>query len=60
MPPFAKGVGGFLKHMTIIPHQRAITRLTQITWNYWFRKRTVVGYPPYRLWIEPTNKCNLA
>jgi hypothetical protein len=46
--------------MTIIPHQRAITRLTRITWNYWFKKRTIVGYPPYRVWIEPTNKCNLA
>lgn len=44
----------------MIPHKRAITRLARITWNYWIRKRTVVGYPPYRIWIEPTSKCNLA
>lgn len=43
-----------------IPHQRAVSRLIQITWNYWVLKRTKVRYPPYRLWIEPTNRCNLA
>jgi radical SAM protein with 4Fe4S-binding SPASM domain len=44
----------------MIPHKRAIARLSQITWNYWIRKRTVVGYKPYRIWVEPTSKCNLA
>lgn len=44
----------------MIPHKRAVTRLAQITWNYWIRKRTVVAYAPYRIWIEPTNRCNLA
>ena len=44
----------------MIPHKRALSRLASIIWNYGIRKRTVVGYPPYRLWIEPTNKCNLA
>jgi len=44
----------------MIAHKRALFRLASITWNYGIRKRTVVGYPPYRLWIEPTNKCNLA
>ena len=43
----------------ILPHQKAVWRLGQITWNYWVRKRIVVPYAPYRLWIEPTNRCNL-
>ena len=33
--------------------------LVHINWNYWIRRRTVVPYAPYRLWIEPTNRCNL-
>jgi sulfatase maturation enzyme AslB (radical SAM superfamily) len=44
----------------IIPHQKAVLRLARITWNYWIRKRITVPYKPYRLWIEPTNRCNLA
>jgi radical SAM protein with 4Fe4S-binding SPASM domain len=44
----------------MIPHQRAVSRLARITRDYWIRKKTVVGYPPYRLWIEPTSRCNLA
>jgi len=44
----------------MIPHKRAVTRLARITRDYWILKRTAVGYPPYRLWIEPTNRCNLA
>jgi pyruvate-formate lyase-activating enzyme len=44
----------------MIPHQKAVLRLARITWNYWIRRRTVVPYKPYRLWIEPTNRCNLA
>ena len=41
-------------------HRKAIQRLANISWSYWLRKQTVVGYMPYRLWIEPTNRCNLA
>ncbi|MBN2200545.1 radical SAM protein [bacterium] len=43
----------------IIPHQRAIGRLLRIMWHYRFSRRTEVPYAPYRLWIEPTNRCNL-
>ncbi len=46
--------------MTIIPHRLALARLIRIMWNYGIRKRSRVGYPPYRIWIEPTNRCNLA
>jgi radical SAM protein with 4Fe4S-binding SPASM domain len=44
----------------MIPHKRALSRLARITRDYWILKKTAVGYPPYRLWIEPTSKCNLA
>jgi hypothetical protein len=44
----------------MIPHQRALSRLAQITWHYRFRKSVSVPYAPYRLWIEPTNRCNLS
>jgi len=33
-------------------------RLAQIFWHY-KRKNTRLPYPPVRLWIEPTNHCNL-
>ncbi|MBN1352396.1 radical SAM protein [candidate division KSB1 bacterium] len=35
-------------------------RLVQVLWNYRFSRNSKVKYKPYRLWIEPTNKCNLA
>jgi radical SAM protein with 4Fe4S-binding SPASM domain len=44
----------------VIPHQKAVFRLARITWNFRVRRRVVVPYRPYRLWIEPTNRCNLA
>jgi radical SAM protein with 4Fe4S-binding SPASM domain len=34
-------------------------RLMQVMRSYIYHKRTDVPYPPYRLWIEPTNRCNL-
>jgi radical SAM protein with 4Fe4S-binding SPASM domain len=43
----------------VIPHQRAVGRLLRISWHYRFSRRTAVPYAPYRLWIEPTNRCNL-
>lgn len=43
----------------MIPHRRALSRLAQITWHYRFRRSLEVPYAPYRLWIEPTNQCNL-
>ena len=37
---------------------RRYTRLGEMLWNY--RQRTVrLKYYPFRLWIEPTNHCNL-
>lgn len=35
-------------------------KLLQVLWNYRFGCNATVKYKPYRLWIEPTNKCNLA
>jgi len=32
--------------------------LGKALWSYW-RKRTVLDYLPIRMWIEPTNRCNL-
>lgn len=34
--------------------------MARITWSYWLLRQSRVSYAPYRLWIEPTNKCNLA
>jgi radical SAM protein with 4Fe4S-binding SPASM domain len=34
--------------------------LWQVFWNYRLRKREVVPYAPYRIWVEPTNRCNLS
>ncbi len=36
------------------------TRLVQIAYHYWLKKQVEVPYMPYRLWIEPTNRCNLS
>ncbi len=41
-------------------HRKALGRLARITSSYGLFHRRVVNYPPYRLWIEPTNRCNLA
>lgn len=46
--------------INVFRHRKAIRRLTRVTWSYWFKKEIGVSYFPYRLWIEPTNKCNLA
>ena len=35
-------------------------RLIQVAYYYWLRKQVTVPYVPYRLWIEPTNWCNLS
>ncbi|MBN1779928.1 radical SAM protein [bacterium] len=43
-------------HIRRMPYYR---RLVQMAWNYHLRKRAQVRYAPYRLWIEPTNRCNL-
>lgn len=34
-------------------------RLIQVAYYYWLRRQVEVPYMPYRLWIEPTNRCNL-
>ena len=34
-------------------------RLGKIYWTYAVRRSSVSNYEPYRLWIEPTSKCNL-
>lgn len=34
-------------------------RLAQVFWNYRVGKNMKVNYTPYRIWVEPTNKCNL-
>ncbi|MBN2102748.1 SPASM domain-containing protein [bacterium] len=34
-------------------------RLMQIMWSYHCKRQAVVPYRPYRVWIEPTNRCNL-
>ncbi len=44
----------------MLRHRKALARLARITASYWLKKETRVSYPPYRLWIEPTNRCNLA
>jgi len=36
------------------------TRLIQVAYYYWLKKQVEVPYVPYRLWIEPTNRCNLS
>ncbi|MCK5146652.1 radical SAM protein [bacterium] len=41
-------------------HRKALGRLAQITWNYGLLRREAVNYAPYRLWVEPTSRCNLA
>lgn len=46
--------------MKILKHQKALSRLLQIAGSYWFLKQSKVPYAPYRIWIEPTNRCNLA
>jgi len=38
---------------------RGAGRLLQIYWNYAVAKRARCPYPPYRVWVEPTNRCNL-
>jgi radical SAM protein with 4Fe4S-binding SPASM domain len=49
-----------------IGHDQKIRRfdtmkhLLQVFWNYRLRKNEIVSYPPYRIWVEPTNRCNLA
>ncbi len=43
-------------HLHRLPYYR---RLLQMGWSYHLRKQALVSYPPYRLWIEPTNRCNL-
>ena len=35
-------------------------RLARVLWNYRINQNIKVGYKPYRIWVEPTNKCNLA
>jgi len=35
-------------------------RLIQIFWSYRVCQHQKVAYRPYRIWVEPTNKCNLA
>lgn len=37
---------------------RRYSILGKALWSYW-RKRTVLDYMPIRMWIEPTNRCNL-
>jgi len=46
--------------LIILKHRKALIRLTHIIWSYWFLKQKQVKYAPYRIWIEPTNRCNLA
>jgi len=41
-------------------HRKALGRLARITAAYGLRRQTRVGYAPYRLWVEPTSRCNLA
>ena len=41
--------------MTKITH---LLRLAQMAWGYWTRTLRP-GYRPIRMWIEPTNACNL-
>jgi len=43
-------------HIKRLPYYR---RLVQIAWSYHVRKMKTVPYAPYRIWIEPTNRCNL-
>jgi len=45
--------------MKLLKHKKALARLVQITSSYWLLKQRQVDYPPYRLWIEPTNRCNI-
>lgn len=47
------------KSINLFRHRKALARLARITWHYRLMRRSVVDYPPYRLWIEPTNRCNL-
>jgi radical SAM protein with 4Fe4S-binding SPASM domain len=39
----------------------ALTRYRRLAgiWSAWRRGREILRYPPFRLWIEPTNGCNL-
>jgi len=46
--------------MRVWRHKKAVLRLGRITWSYWLFRQIRVPYAPYRLWIEPTNRCNLA
>lgn len=43
-----------------LQHRKALARLAKITWYYGVLRRSKVDYAPYRLWIEPTSRCNLA
>ena len=38
---------------------RSVRRLVQVLWSYRVARSSTVGYPPYRLWVEPTAACNL-
>jgi radical SAM protein with 4Fe4S-binding SPASM domain len=44
--------GGMSRH-------RSIGRLLKVYWNYVVARRSSCSYPPYRVWVEPTSKCNL-
>ena len=46
--------------MRVLRHKKAVLRLGRITGSYWLLRQIRVPYAPYRLWIEPTNRCNLA
>lgn len=37
----------------------SIRRLIQVLWSYRVAQSSTVPYPPYRLWVEPTARCNL-
>jgi radical SAM protein with 4Fe4S-binding SPASM domain len=37
----------------------SLIRLANIYWSYSIRQKIRTNYPPYRLWIEPTSRCNL-
>lgn len=41
-------------------HRKALARLARIQFSYGVLRQSKVGYAPYRLWVEPTSRCNLA
>jgi radical SAM protein with 4Fe4S-binding SPASM domain len=51
---------GSVSHRDKIRRLDTFRHLFQVFWNYRIRRNEVVDYLPYRIWVEPTNRCNLA